>query len=159
MPRNTDSLTRLLTDEYLKYELDDEFSRARRFGREVSLLLLEPALPPHLRSGMIYQALKRLAKICLDSTRQVDKGVRWGNQVLLVLPETSEAGARTASRKIADKFAECVFTHSGTGEEFPGRLRHAIQVFPGPIDDRELLLRELRNDLVDAPIPDKTEAE
>lgn len=159
MPRDTDSLTRLLTDAYLKDGLDDEMSRARRFGRELGLLLFEPILPPQCRADMMYQVLKRLAKICLDSTRQVDTGVRWGNQVLLVLPETSEEGVGITARKIGEQFAEHEFVHPSTGEKFQGRVRHAIRVFPGKVDDREVLLRDLRDNLEELDIPDKTEAE
>ncbi|MBI3928828.1 MAG: hypothetical protein HY319_25025 [Armatimonadetes bacterium] len=147
MPRDKDGLTGLYTEEFLKQDMDSEMSRARRFGRDLGLLLLEPILPEHVKTDMLYQVLKKLARICESTTRQVDSGIRWGQQLLYVLPETSIEGVEVTSRKISHQFHECSFTHQGTGEKIPGRLRRALAVFPGEIEEKEELLQSLRDNL------------
>ncbi|MEW6277809.1 MAG: hypothetical protein AB1758_04230 [Candidatus Eremiobacterota bacterium] len=152
MPSRRDSLTNLLHEEYLEDGLDDEMSRARRFGRDLSLLLLEPIIPERLRPDMLYVVLKSLARTSAKTTRQVDVGVRWGQQLLYVLPETSEEGARVASNKIADQFAHLNFQDPSSEEKFPGRLRSSIVVYPRDIEDRKELLERLRDTLKEHPV-------
>ena len=62
MPSRRDNLTNLLHEEYLEEGLEDEMSRARRFGRDLSLLLLEPIIPEKLKPDMLYVVLKALAQ-------------------------------------------------------------------------------------------------
>ena len=50
MPREKDPLTKLFTNAYIKDDLPDELNRAKRFGRELGLMLLEPKIPEALRS-------------------------------------------------------------------------------------------------------------
>lgn len=152
MPSRRDNLTNLLHEEYLEEGLEDEMSRARRFGRDLSLLLLEPIIPEKLKPDMLYVVLKALARLSAKTTRQVDVGVRWGQQLLYVLPETSEEGAGVASGKIAEAFARLSFTEPNTGEQFPGRIRSSVVVYPRDIEDRKALLENLRDNLKDVPV-------
>ncbi len=147
MARDKDGLTGLFTDEFLKDELDAEISRARRFGRELGFLLLEPVLPSHLRTDMLYQTLKQLASICKQITRQIDIGIRWGQQLLYILPETSAQGVKAAFKKISTRFQEHSFKHDATGEIIPGKLRYSYIVFPGDIEEKKELLQFLRDNL------------
>ena len=147
MPRDIDALTQLYTAAYIEEDLADEMSRARRFGRDLGLLLLEPIIPDTLRLDMNYPVLKRLAQTCRHCTRQVDDGVRLANQILLVLPETSAEGIETIAGKIANSFEECTFTHSNTGQTFVGRFHDARVVFPNEIEDAHQLVDMLKAQL------------
>ncbi len=147
MPREKDSLTQLYTASYIEDDLEDEMSRARRFGRDLGLLLMEPVIPESLRLDMNYPVLKRLAQVCRACTRQVDSGVRLGNQVLLVLPETSADGIQTIATKIGEQFGECSFTHSNTGNTFQGEFREAQTVFPNEVQTARDLVEALKSQL------------
>ncbi len=154
MPSRRDNLTNLLHEEYLEEGLEDEMSRARRFGRDLSLLLLEPVIPEKLKPDMLYVVLKALARLSAKTTRQVDVGVRWGQQLLYVLPETSDEGARVASGKIAEAFGKQSFTEPNTGETFAGRIRASVVVYPREIEDRKALLENLRDNLKEVAVPE-----
>lgn len=147
MPREKDVLTQLYTPQYIDDDLNDELNRARRFGRDLGLLLLEPKIPDALRIDMAYPVLKKLAGICRELTRQVDDGVRLGNQILLVLPETGSEGVDTATDKIAEKFAECSFTHPSTGETFNGEFWEAKAVCREQEDSAKQVLKRLKQQL------------
>src|SRR5690606_32292127 len=120
MAREMDSLTGLLKEEWLKQGLDDELNRAERFGRDLGLLLLEPAIPDELIRDLSYPVLKKLGNVSKEVTRQVDVGVRLRNRLLWLLPETSEEGVKVARNKIAEKFAQQEFVDSSTGDSFKG---------------------------------------
>ncbi len=143
MAREMDSLTGLLKDEWLKQGLDDELNRAERFGRDLGLLMLEPAIPEELVRDLSYPVLKKLGNVSKEVTRQVDVGIRLRNRLLWLLPETSEDGVKVATQKIAEKFAEETFVDSSTGESFQGHFRSAYFVFPSQTNDRKDILARL----------------
>ena len=147
MPREKDVLTQLYTPQYIDDDLNDELIRARRFGRDLGLLLLEPKIPESVRIDMGYPVLKKLAVVCRELTRQVDDGVRLGNQILLVLPETGLEGVDTAADKIAGKFAESSFTHPSTGETFAGEFWVAKVVCREQEDSAQQVLGGLKQQL------------
>jgi hypothetical protein len=143
MAREMDSLTGLLKDEWLKQGLEDELNRAERFGRDLGLLMLEPAIPEELVRDLSYPVLKKLGKVSKEVTRVVDVGVRLRNRLLWLLPETSEDGVKVATQKIASKFADEEFVDSATGDSFRGRFRSAYFVFPSQTNDRDDILNRL----------------
>ncbi|MCA9791407.1 MAG: diguanylate cyclase [Candidatus Eremiobacteraeota bacterium] len=126
----TDRLTSMLDDEYLEDPLDIELARAERYGRQIGFILLEPDFGD-LTSTMVYQALKYLAAVCREHTRKVDIKVRWGNSILIVLPETAAEGLEVAVRKLTDAFARQTFDHPTNGQKVAGHLAVAKAVFPG----------------------------
>lgn len=145
-----DKLTGLITDQYLRGDLDMEFQRARRFNRELAFILLEPFIDDPSRADMLYSVLKALARSADAKIRDIDISVRWGHQVLLVLPETGRAGAETVQSKIAESFGETKFTHPESGREIPVILRSVVCVFPHDGADKETILYNLREGLQSA---------
>lgn len=143
MAREMDSLTGLLKEEWLKQGLDDELNRAERFGRDLGLLMLEPAVPEELARDLNYPVLKKLGNVSKEVTRVVDVGVRIKNRLLWLLPETSEEGVKVATQKIAEKFSEQEFVDSATGQSFHGGFRSAYFVFPSQTKDRDNILNRL----------------
>ena len=143
MPREMDSLTGLLKEEWLKQGLDDELNRAERFGRDLGLLMLEPVVPEELARDLNYPVLKKLGNVSKEVTRQVDVGIRVKNRLLWLLPETSEEGVKVATQKIAEKFSEQEFVDSSTGQSFHGSFRSAYFVFPSQTKEREQILQRL----------------
>lgn len=157
MARETDSLTGLLKEEWLKQGLEDELNRAERFGRDLGLLMLEPVIPEELIRDLNYPVLKKLGNVSKKVTRVVDVGVRMRNRLLWLLPETSEEGVKVAREKIAQQFSTHEFVDSATGEKFNGRFRSAYFVFPSQTDDREDILERLGTHLEDTDFETPTE--
>jgi GGDEF domain-containing protein len=145
-----DSLTGLNTEAYLRGELDNELARARRFGREVGLVLFEPVLPEEDRGDTSYTALKILARTLGEATRVIDEGVRWGHQVLVVLPETPCSGVEAVRDKIRSAFVAHPFRNATTGQVFHADLATAIAVYPHDGTEKSLLLEGLRARLLEA---------
>jgi diguanylate cyclase (GGDEF)-like protein len=148
-----DRLTGLYTEDYLRVGLDQEFMRSRRFNRELAFILLEPVIPQEVRADMLYAVLKFLAKSCEAQTRQIDTGVRWGQQVLIVLPETAREGADRVAAKVREHFKQQVFTHPDTQQPITVVLKIVVMVFPEDGPDKETILYNLREQIqqVEAP--------
>lgn len=149
-----DKLTGLLTDEYLRGELDVEFQRARRFSHEVSFILIEPVIRDAARGDILYTVLRALARSTDAMIRDIDVVVRWGQQVLLVLPETGKVGAERVEAKVRENFATVQFKHPETGALIPATLRSVLLVYPHDGADKETVLYNLRERLHEAATQD-----
>ncbi|MBM3461463.1 MAG: diguanylate cyclase [Armatimonadetes bacterium] len=147
-----DRLTQLYTEEYLRMGLDQEFMRSRRFSRDLAFILLEPVIPAEARADMLYAVLKFLAKSVEAQTRQIDTGVRWGQQILVVLPETVRDGADRVGEKIGEHFARHTFTHPDSGVVIPVGLKVTVLVFPTDGSDKETILYNLRENIQAAEV-------
>lgn len=147
MTETTDRLTGLLTDDYLRSDLDMEFQRARRFNRDLSFILIEPVVDDATRADVAYTVLKAVARESTSKLRDIDIAVRWGQQVLIVLPETGRSGAETVEHKIRDSFGQLVFKHPEDGRDISVALRSIVLVFPHDGSDKETLLYLLRDRL------------
>jgi diguanylate cyclase (GGDEF)-like protein len=102
----TDALTGLLNRRGLDERLEDELSRARRWGRPVSVLMIDiDDFKPfndrfgHPRGDML---LKRLSAVLQRSTRErIDVVARYGGEeFVVVLPDTEPVGAGLAADRL-----------------------------------------------------------
>ncbi len=144
---NVDRLTKLLAAGYLEEPLEIEIARAQRYQRELGFILMEPHSPGSY-GGQSYEALKKLASVSRVHTRKVDVLVRWGNGVLLIMPETPRVGLEVVVEKLVDAFNALEF------EEEKPELRSAIvtysefdsenQELPGNIKPRDMILERLK---------------
>lgn len=100
----TDGLTRLYNHDHFNRLLDREFSRARRYGRPLAVILLDidhfKAINDtfgHLAGNAVLEELGRLLR---DNARDVDMVGRFGGEEFIVLlPESSAIeAARVAQR-------------------------------------------------------------
>lgn len=131
MPLPEDRLTKLIAETELLPELRYEMERARRYGWDLGLFLVEPEIPQEVSADLHYPILKRLASCCAQVMRSVDKGIRYQSGVLYLLPETPLNGVETASSKVRKMFSELSFDHPDSGEKFHCGIRRAIKVFSG----------------------------
>jgi hypothetical protein len=131
MPLPEDRLTKLTAESELLPELRYEMERARRYGWDLGLFLVEPDIPQEVSADMHYPILKRLASSCANVMRSVDKGIRFQSGVLYLLPETPLSGVETASGKVRKQFCDLEFEHPDNGEKFRCGVRRAIKVFSG----------------------------
>ncbi len=101
----TDGLTGLATIRYFRTLLDYEMSRAARYGRALSLILLDIDFFKKINDGYGHLVgdfiLKELAKIIRISVRQMDVTGRYGGEEFIAfLPEASLGEALVVAERI-----------------------------------------------------------
>ncbi|MHA7817011.1 MAG: GGDEF domain-containing protein [Pseudohaliea sp.] len=100
-----DGLTGLLNREQLDAELRQALSLASRSGQPVAVALLDldhfKAINDRHGHPVGDQVLVTVARVLGDVVRSTDRVGRWGGEeFLLLLPETGEAGARAVAEKV-----------------------------------------------------------
>lgn len=151
----TDELTGLYNYRYLLQRMDDEIERARRFGRSLSLLMVDA--DEFKRYNDTYghlagdAALAELARVLRTCVRDIDVVCRYGGEEFaLLFPETDAEGAFVAAEKLRDAVATHPFPDGADGP--PQRLTISIGLttFPASAVDREGLLRQADDALYSA---------
>ncbi len=108
---NRDGLTGVFNRRYLEESLEYEFTRARRYGHRLSVLLLDldhfkriNDTHGHLAGDeVLRQAARRIA----SAVRNVDVVGRYGGEeFLVILPETDGDGAHVVAERIRALIAE-----------------------------------------------------
>ncbi|WP_267595912.1 GGDEF domain-containing protein [Carbonactinospora thermoautotrophica] len=141
----TDPLTGVWNYRYLQMALEREVERATRFGRPLSILMLDldgfseiNRRFGHQRGGAV---LREFAQRVELETRQVDTLARYGGEeFVLILPETPADGAANVAERIC--YAVRKHPFGGSGEE-PLHLTVSIgaAVYPFDGDHAATLLR------------------
>ena len=138
-----DPETSLFNYPFLNYKLDEEFKRAKRFGHDLSCVMLgyEGQVDPIV--------LSQLAGIFLVASRDTDILGRFDEtSFLFLLPETGPEGARIMARRVAEE-AESEGLKDLVGD--PLCLSVGISAFPHKaIDRREDLFGEARRAFLEA---------
>jgi diguanylate cyclase (GGDEF)-like protein len=124
----SDELTGLANYRSLVGNLEGEIKRAQRAGRALTMLLLDMNGLKQVndRFGHLVgnRALCRLAECLRASCRVTDTAARFGgDEFAIILPETSESGARQLAVRIADRLA-------ADNERPPLSVGIGIAVFP-----------------------------
>lgn len=102
---NTDALTGLYNHRYFYHLLDAEVKRARRYGRPLSLIMLDIDEFKEFndRYGHLAgdEALRSLAQILRKNSRRVDTVARYGGEEFaIILPETDIAQAGVQAERL-----------------------------------------------------------
>ena len=108
-----DGLTGLFNHRYAKERLDDEFDRATRFGRELTVLFMDLDHFKFFNDSHGHQAgdeiLQILAGLMTEAVRESDTLARWGGEEFIVIaPETGEEEGCL----IAERIRTAVANHS-----------------------------------------------
>ncbi len=108
-----DQLTRLYNRSYFDTRLEKEVERARRYSRSVALVMMDvdELRTTNEREGHSGgdAVLKALADVILSGTRLSDIACRYGgDEIALILPETSSSDAAALSDRLRGAFSECV---------------------------------------------------
>ncbi len=127
----TDPLTGLFNRRYMTHRLEMEWSRAKRFGHALSILMIDV---DHFkeyndRNGHLYgdRALQALAEILISNVRQVDTVARYGGEeFIILLPHTPLEGAINVAEKLRAAVAAHRFEVAGDPEG--GRLTISVGV-------------------------------
>ncbi len=109
-----DGLTGLYNRRYFQERLTEEISRIKRYGGELSLILLD--VDHFKRVNDTYghlvgdEVLKGLAHILVCETRQSDIVARYGGEeFIILLPSTSLDGALVLAERLRKRVAETTF--------------------------------------------------
>jgi diguanylate cyclase (GGDEF)-like protein len=100
-----DSLTGLFNRRYLDGELSLEFSRARRFNRQLSVVMADVDYFKQINDRFSHQVgdevIKRVGRILHESCRMIDVAARYGGEeFVLLLVETPAMKAAVLCEKI-----------------------------------------------------------
>jgi diguanylate cyclase (GGDEF)-like protein len=147
----TDPLTGLGNRRHVEERLAAELARARRHGRELSLLVLDldglKAVNDRHGHKAGDAALRRVAAAIAQSSRASDVAGRWGGDEFVVLaPDTASEDAAALAERIRRLARE-----AAGGEEAAPPLSVSIGVASlAPADDPEGLLRRADAALLEA---------
>lgn len=129
-----DELTRLYSRREFDKSLRLEFERRRRYGRDLSLLLLDVDHVGALGDGKMSKTylLSAVAGIFLNVLRANDLGGRFTpDRLSLLLPETDAIRAQL----VADKIRDGVSKHEFLGRPIDGGVRVTISIGIAVADD------------------------
>ncbi len=143
----TDELTGLNNYRFMLQRLDDEIERARRFGRTLSLLMLDADdfklfndTHGHVAGDV---ALSELAHVMQSAVRDIDVVCRYGGEEFAVLlPETDADGAFVAAEKMREAISSHAFADADGHKDQRITVSIGFSTFPHPAPDREALLRQ-----------------
>ncbi|MBI5833817.1 MAG: GGDEF domain-containing protein [Armatimonadetes bacterium] len=141
-----DALTQVYNRGFLDERLHNEMSRAERYDREISVLLMDVDLFKQYNDRRGHQAgdqvLRELADILRYGLRGTDTVARYGGEEFVcLLPETGKEEAMRLADRLREQVAEHAFLH---GHEQPtGAVTISIGVgtYPGDAGDVESLVR------------------
>ena len=113
-----DSLTGLFNRHYLNEVIDGELDRADRYGREITLMMLDidgfrrvNNTLGHLKGD---EVLQKVAQVLAQSVRAADRVIRYGgDEFLILMPETVEE-AETVAKRLKKK-VEALAAELGLG--------------------------------------------
>jgi len=135
----TDFLTGLYNRQYLQEVFEREVERAKRYHHPVAVLMLDldglKAINDSLGHRVGDEALCVLAEALRASVRACDIAARFGgDEFVVVMPETDEAGAEACGKRINERLAELSESSS-----LPLRLSASIGVAASDSEFKHLL--------------------
>jgi len=142
-----DRLTRLKHEAFLGEVLEMEVMRAERYERSFSIVLFRIDVPAEMYSEVFYPLLKVISSRVKRNIRIVDAAFRVGNEILVVLPETSAAGAAVAAGKLKTFVESESFNVSPVFPDLKVGLSFAVVTFPDDTKDESELVNLVRRRL------------
>lgn len=142
----TDELTGLYNYRYLQQRLDDEYERASRYSRHLSLLMIDVDdfksfndTNQHVAGD---RALADVGEVLRACTREIDVIARYGGEEFSVLlPETDSSGAFVVAEKIREEIAGYPFRDKQGVPCATLTVSIGLATYPDHALEREELLR------------------
>mgnify|MGYP006292166585 CR=1 FL=1 len=115
---NRDSLTGLLNRRSFQDTLTDEIARSRRFGKSLSLLMIDIDNFKEINDTLGHlngdEVLRKIAEIISNTMRSIDKAFRYGGEeFIILLPETDDKGAVVIAERLRMKIENYSFPIQG----------------------------------------------
>ncbi|MCD8023957.1 MAG: GGDEF domain-containing protein [Candidatus Gastranaerophilales bacterium] len=131
----TDELTGLYNRKYLHSRLDAEISRAKRYGTDLSCLLLDIDFFKTVNDMYGYDwgdvLLKKVAEMLSAVIRKEDILTRYGDEeFLLILPNTSESQAFIFAERFRRDIEKMEFIPAQEEERHPITISGGISSYP-----------------------------
>jgi len=131
----TDELTGLHNRKYLHERLDQEISRAKRYGTKLSCLLFDLDFFKVVNDVYGYDwgdvLLKSIADKLKQLVRKEDVLTRYGDEeFLLILPNTSESNAFLFAERFRRDIERMEFIPAGEEERHPITISGGISTYP-----------------------------
>jgi diguanylate cyclase (GGDEF)-like protein/putative nucleotidyltransferase with HDIG domain len=139
----TDLLTGLWNRGHIAEHLRTEVARAGRFGRELSVLVLDIDNLKAFNEAYGHPAgdevIRTVAQVLLSSSRDIDPVGRYGgDEFAIVLPETGPEGAAVVAGRIMDTLEETPFRASD-GRSVPISISIGSASYPSDTDEVDRL--------------------
>ena len=114
----TDALTGLFNRRYFEERLNEEFTRSRRYGSPLSLVMLDIDHFKRINDTFEHpfgdRVLKAVAQTACSRLREVDLMARYGGEELIaLLPETSPVDALRVCERVREAIASLGLEHPG----------------------------------------------
>ncbi len=142
----TDELTGLYNYRYMQQRLDEELGRAGRYGKRVSLLLLD--VDGFKRVNDVYghrtgdTVLAELAQVLRTAVREVDVVTRYGGEEFaVILPETDAAGAFIVAEKVREAVEGHRFADPDTEQDIRVTASIGLASYPVHAIGRDAMLQ------------------
>ena len=138
----TDELTGLHNRKYLQERLEQEISRAKRYGNALSCLLFDLDFFKVVNDIYGYEwgdvLLRSIADKLKQLIRKEDILTRYGDEeFLLILPNTSEANAFLFAERFRKDIEKMEFIPAGEEERHPITISGGISTYPCIPDTEE----------------------
>lgn len=143
---DTDDLTGLYNMRSLYQRLDFELERARRFGRDVCVIMMDMDYFKTVNDGHDHlfgsYVLSEVGRIIKANTRNIDIPARYGgDEFLMVLTETSHEGALHFCERLRKNIEMTTFRSGADSMKLTASLGFAISIVGESISARELVRR------------------
>jgi len=141
---NTDGLTDLYNHRYFQERLAKELSRAERYGRPLSIIMLDidhfKALNDAHGHPVGDVVLQELARVLVASVRDIDVVARYGGEEFaIILPETQASEAMLCAERLRAAVRRHCFVGKG-GETIPVTISLGVAQYPVHSVEREGLI-------------------
>jgi len=151
---DTDDLTGLYNMRSLYQRLDFEMERARRFGREVCVVMMDMDFFKTVNDGHDHlfgsYVLSEVGKIIRACTRNIDIPARYGgDEFLVVLTETNFEGAMYFCQRLREHVEKTTFKNGDDMIQLTASLGFALTIPGDNLSARELV-RKADHALYDA---------
>jgi diguanylate cyclase (GGDEF)-like protein len=161
----TDDKTGVRNYHYFRIRLGEEFDRARRYGKDLALVLVDVdnfrALNDQHGGPAGDAVLREIARLLVEGQRTVDVVARYGGEEFaLVLPETGGAGARIIAERLRTQIGGRGFAGAGGAGPLKVTISAGVAHFPHPeVETKEALIQRADEALYRAKAQGKNRVE